>query len=313
MLKASHKPLVRYFNELIDHGPYYEKKSTKPEKLREEFYFLSNVPESLKHFYPRVYDFQDLGEICSYKIEKIATPDASSFLIGDTSHADQKLVLLLGQLNDYLEKVPVISVEASEFNNSIVKDIFEKNLNRLKEIVALKTSCNFDDICKDHGFESVEHYCLVLNQALKNEFDKCDNKKLYFSHGDLCLSNILPLHESIYFIDPKGYKGDLRNTFRIIHYDLAKLSHSLFGSYDSINHHLFELKGNEIVFHHPQHRSDVLVHEFKKILDGFDVDLRTIRMLEASLFLSLIPFHQESKLKIKAFLINSLNIFNSIY
>lgn len=313
MLKASHKPLVRYFNELIDHGSHFEKKSTKPEKLREEYYFLSNVPDSLKHFYPQVYDFQDFGDVCSYKIEKIATQDASSFVLSDDSSDHQKLILVLAKLKNYLEDVPVISVDTTEFNNSIVKDIFEKNLNRLKDIVALKASCNFDEICKVHGFESVEHYCLVLNQVLKKEFDQCENKKLYFSHGDLCLSNILPFNDKVYFIDPKGYQGDLRNTFRTIHYDLAKLSHSLFGSYDSINHHLFELKDNEIIFHHNQYHGPELEKEFRKILNGFGVDFRTVRLLEASLFLSLIPFHQESKLKVKAFLINSLRIFNANY
>lgn len=313
MLDRKHKPLVRFFNELIDHGENYEKRSTKHDKLRDEYFFLKNVPSHLAHFYPAVFDFKDCGTYSSYKIEKIFTDDASSLILNHHSDSEQQIVKVLDLISSYLKVVPTITVSREELDSSILKDIFEKNLSRLKEIIALNHTEDFDEICKHYGFDSIQHYCLVLNNNLKLKFEQYDDQKLFYSHGDLCLSNILPIDDKVFFVDPKGYHGDIRNTYRVIHYDLAKLSHSLFGNYDRINHHLFMIKDNVIVFNEPPSEYKNLKNEFKNLLNAHNVDYNTVRLIEASLFLSLIPYHQESKLKIKAFLINSLNIFKDHY
>jgi hypothetical protein len=127
------------------------------------------------------------------------------------------------------------------------------------------------------------------------------------SHGDLCLSNILYCRQSrvMKFIDPRGAASP-DELWLEAHYDLAKLSHSLLGDYDFINHDLCELELDRAL----RLRLAVAAPEraahqaaFIDLLAGLGRDPDFVRACEASLFLSMLPLHAEAPKKVVAFVL----------
>lgn len=303
------KPLIRYFNQIEDEGEYYRKRSVHIKKIAEEFHFLSNIPCELQSFYPKVKNFEIHRAEGSYLVKKVDSLDASNLIIN--SRTDE-CEIVLQKLYAYLKVLPAQSTSASGYKINIFENIFHKNLSRVRELKGLAEYNDLNLLTYHLGFRSVQDYCLELNNEINQIINKRKSHYLYFSHGDLCLSNILPTAQSIYFIDPKGYSGHIDNTFRSICYDLAKISQCILGRYDFINHGLFEMNKDALVFGSPYEPTTNMNALFKMILDHFGYELRDIRVIEASLFLSMLPHHRESKTKMLGFLANSINIFKSV-
>jgi len=137
-------------------------------------------------------------------------------------------------------------------------------------------------------------------------------------HGDLCLANILydPKNRIIKLIDPRGKFGDfsLHGDFR---YELAKLSHSFNGHYESIINDRFsvDLPG-ECIINYEIHSSE----KQRQITDLFNKRLRrmyaqhldAIDLIEALLFLSMIPLHLDSYNRQKVMLAQGIEKIDAV-
>lgn len=115
------------------------------------------------------------------------------------------------------------------------------------------------------------------------------------------------------FIDPKGAitESDL---WTDPYYDVAKLSHSVCGRYDFFNHALFDIKLDvnfgyslEIPFNNSRY-----VEIFKRKVIGHGFDYLSVRIYEASLFLSMLPLHMDNPHKVFGFILNVKNILEGI-
>lgn len=301
-------PKTLYFNQIIDHGDHLEKVSTNSNKLREEFTYLTTIPKELKTFYPEAFNFVDRGTKTSYRIVKIPTQDASQLLLS-SDYDVEKIQNILDNVSDYLDRIPSVQSSLPEYQKSILRNIYVRNLTMVRETLALPVAKKLNDICQEFGYKDLNHYCDVLNQDLRTAFTKSKSKRLYYSHGDLRFANILPTSSKIYLIDPKGYVGDIMNTYRTLYHDIAQISSSILGHFDLINHEMFEINGRELRFSNSLNGHQKVEKKFHQMLKDFGLDLDLVRKLEASVFLSLIPLHQESEKKILGLLINSLKIF----
>lgn len=115
-------------------------------------------------------------------------------------------------------------------------------------------------------------------------------------HGDLCCSNILydPRTSLIKFIDPRGEffeegcTGDPR-------YDMAKLLHSFHGGYDFILHEMYQLTAQEGAYAMTLLRSesarDAEAVLFQLLAGTTTYDVAELKLLEALLFLTMLPLH----------------------
>ena len=120
-------------------------------------------------------------------------------------------------------------------------------------------------------------------------------------HGDLCFSNIL-VDSNLSFIkvvDPRGKFGAF-DIYGDPKYELGKLFHSVDGKYDYIIKDLFEViyepKNAEITYTISERKMDfnlyeVFIEAFKNEIGN---DLKKIELIEALLFLSMIPLHNEN-------------------
>lgn len=143
-----------------------------------------------------------------------------------------------------------------------------------------------------------------------------ENVEKYFSviHGDLCLPNILIEEERKFLrlVDPRGKFGDF-DIYGDWRYDLAKLLHSLEGKYDLIIEDMFTVKvcGTSIDYEMPCDFTavrEIFFEVFKSQLQ----DLPALRLIEATLFLSMIPLHGNSLSRQQVMLARGVELFDAV-
>lgn len=121
--------------------------------------------------------------------------------------------------------------------------------------------------------------------------------ELTFSHGDLCLPNVLFDRTSsrIKLIDPRGQS----HAYLPAYYDVCKLSHSLRGRYDFIVNGLAHLDYDDALqlrLCTPSLRGRdhaAVLAKFTSWCAAQDLDAEMVRLGEASLFLSMMPLHDD--------------------
>lgn len=134
-------------------------------------------------------------------------------------------------------------------------------------------------------------------------------------HGDPCFSNTIynKSTQTLKFIDPKGALTE-EELWTNPYYDIAKLSHSVCGRYDFLNNELFEIYVDknlnyklEIPFEQSRY-----VAIFRRKVEEHGYDYLSVRIYEASLFLSMLPLHIDSPYKVVGFILNAKNILKEI-
>lgn len=98
------------------------------------------------------------------------------------------------------------------------------------------------------------------------------------------------------------------------YYDIAKLSHSICGRYDFFNNGLYDIRVDDkfaydldIPFDNTKY-----IRIFKDKVEGNGFDYLSVRIYEASLFLSMLPLHIDNPHKVFGFILNVNNIIKEI-
>jgi hypothetical protein len=279
----------RYFNVLNFTGHEVVKSSTWKKKAYSEIKFLKNVPESVSEYYLKIDSISESDDSVSYRTKSVMSFDLGRLTIQDTLNSGdwQKF---LAQLDKYFEKCPKVKVSTSKYKEDM-KTLFVKKLldrqNLFKkgahyEILAAR----FERTTGKNFHEEVAH----LAEALIREIDRISETELYFSHGDLCFSNILYdiETEKMILIDPRGIENK-NGPYLPLAYDLAKLSQCAFGLYDFT---IFRTDASE--------ETKLKLAEQFRIYSNKKIPYPLLRLCEASLFWSLLPLHLD----------NEENVFN---
>ena len=164
---------------------------------------------------------------------------------------------------------------------------------------------------------SLDEVCIGLAKWIPQRL--YDVEKFTLIHGDLCFSNIMVDDDFsfIKLIDPRGKFGayDIYGDPR---YELAKLFHSVNGKYDFIIKDLFDLKydlSKAGIYYAISDRNrgydlyKVFLTVFQKEIGD---DLEKIELIEALLFLSMIPLHSESYEQQLVMLATGLDILDRV-
>ena len=193
----------------------------------------------------------------------------------------------------------------------------KKVINRIKELKAfpeynqiskmLAAGCNVQSID-----DVVERY-LSLKKAIEN---KCEYPSIsVIGHGDPCFANALynKATRMLKFIDPKGALTE-EELWTDPYYDIAKLSHSVCECYDFFNNGLYEINVDsnfqynlKISFDNEKYKK-IFRHKVEQ--NGFNY--WSVRIYEASLFLSMLPLHIDNPHKVFGFILNVNNILKEI-
>jgi hypothetical protein len=140
-------------------------------------------------------------------------------------------------------------------------------------------------------------------------------RQLVIGHGDPCFANALynKSTKTLKFIDPKGALTE-NDLWTNAYYDVAKLSHSVCGRYDFFNNALFEIKVGEDFSYHLEIPFDNTryIEIFRRKVEENGFDYLSVRIYEASLFLSMLPLHIDNPHKVFGFILNAKNTLEEI-
>tara|TARA_B100001093_G_scaffold518679_1_gene604409 strand:- start:263 stop:1621 length:1359 start_codon:yes stop_codon:yes gene_type:complete len=307
---VNQNPDSRHFNKLKIKNKVYRKESSEMKKLDSEYLFLKNVPENLSHFYPEVYELKKLKN--KYYYEMLAYPykDFSYQYLSQTI-TKYDLSNILNLLNEYFSKSVIhdnsIYNKDYDFNFLIEKNKIRYKLIRSNKVLFQKlnqfTLSFFNMTIEDHQKR-------IENEIIINKDDYINSQRI-FSHGDLCFSNILysKKDNKIILIDPRGFEN---NGIRSPYYDFAKLSHSILGKYDLIINNKVKLVNTsnlkfELIFDKGFELDDKI---FLNFIKKMNLKISLIRLIESSLFLSMLPLHKENLRKCLNLCIRSFEVFN---
>jgi hypothetical protein len=203
--------------------------------------------------------------------------------------------------------------EYQSIANTLYVDKVNNRIADLKALPEFKKIKILLDATEDTGIDLlVDKYFELKN---KIEARVKYPRKLVIGHGDPCFANAMynKSTKTLKFIDPKGAITE-KELWTNPYYDVAKLSHSVCGRYDFFNNALFEIKINqefsydlEIPFDNSKY-----IKIFKRKVEENGFDYLTVRIYEASLFLSMLPLHIDNPLKVFGFIVNVKNILKEI-
>lgn len=312
---------AREFNHItIDKNRGILKKtSDDKDKFIGEIKWYLKLPADVEYVRPRIFNYSTSYVNPYVSMEYYAYHTVHElFLYGD---------LTLQQWIDIFNRIRFV---CDDFKRYTVQDA---NIRpALEEMYLTKTLQRFEKMKKDERFSSFFELPITVNEERYlplNEIiialEKAIPEMLYdvdtfnIIHGDLCFANIMvdSNFSFIKVIDPRGKFGtyDIYGDFR---YELAKLFHSVDGKYDFIIKDLFDLDYNSetacINYRIQNRKRDFNL--YKVFLDTFSAevggDLKKIELIEALLFLSMIPLHGESIRHQMVMLGTGLEILNRV-
>lgn len=294
---------AREFNHIVidKKRGILRKSSDDKEKFIGEILWYLKLPADIEYVRPRIFSYSTGYNEPYISMEYYSYHTVHElFLYGDLNYH---------QWLDIFERIRFIY---SDFKRYSVRDSGIQAA--LKEVYLDKTLSRLERLRQDERFAAFFHKPMKINgtaylpldevlKKLSEEIPKrlYDVDTFHIIHGDLCFANIM-VDSNLSFIkviDPRGKFGtyDIYGDQR---YELAKLFHSVDGKYDFIIKDLFELHADmqeaAITFHILDRKRDFDLYEaFQTVFkEEIGCDKEKIELIEALLFLSMIPLHGES-------------------
>lgn len=297
---------AREFNELENHEKnLITKRSSDTETLINEINWYRNIPTELQPYLPRIYDSSTDPGDPYVKMEYIGYPSLSDLQLYG-SHRQHIWDDVFHRIFSMYREFQTFTADANEdrVKNALEAIYLDKTRRRLAR---LRSEDRFQpffdaDTIRVNGvdYPSVSEMLNCLDEVVAGS-DLLTRESLSIIHGDLCLPNILydPRNEILKLIDPRGKFGEF-DIYGDPRYDLAKLRHSIVGHYEHLINDRFEATGvstdatlsYEIYTTFEQEQRE---NRFDMILTSeTDVNLETVKLIEALLFLSMVPLHSDS-------------------
>ena len=305
----------RYFNDLKGNEYTIVKSSSNKRKIKAEYDFYNLLPDDMKYWFVMPFDYRDNGETASYTMERLHMTDLAIKWVHGSMGATE-FEALMNKYFYFLMSRHSKSCTKNEYR-VMAEELYEKKvmsrIDTLKRLPMYNKIQSFllidDNISVDN---LVERY-LRLKKKIENS-NEYPYKKV-IGHGDPCFANALynKSTQTLKFIDPKGASTE-EELWTNPYYDLAKLSHSVCGKYDYFNNGLFDIRVSENLTFELDVPFDGLeyIEIFKKKVVENGFDYWTVRIYEASLFISMLPLHMDNPHKVLGFILNVDGILKEI-
>lgn len=292
----------RVFNQMAIEGWLYTKTSTWSKKIEAECFWFENLPRELLGYTPR---FVKNAE--GYGVEYLYNNTlAELFVFGNLPTYTWRKIL--ESVQEFMRRLHSFKPTANEICLSF--DYKAKTLQRLEEF-ARQHALSLEQPWRVNGrqFPSLLRILDVLDRYL------CDKQEFSIIHGDFCFSNIMYDFRAnmIKTFDPRGM--DFRENISMYgdyKYDIAKLTHSVFGLYDFIVAGFYDCKFEGDSIEYIIHGNQAIAQIQNVFLEIFSVD-KEIYALVIHLFLSMLPLHNDSKTKQMAFFANTFRLYEEFF
>lgn len=297
----------RYYNKIEKVPNGIKKSSTNIVKISNEveFYEALKKPQfnHLNKYFPKLIDWWIENDKMSY-----ITEDLGEWTVSDNFTDEvlgNSLGYLLQECEQFLKDRPVKQESSAQSCHFLyLKKVKERDfMFRGSETFKKMGKAPWNYFLNKYR-DLITRYLYLTENHLKFE------NYVAFHHGDFCLTNMFySYNEPLKLIDPMGYDKEFKN-FHDPLYDVAKLSHSILGSYDNIINNQFFIELQEDGKHSLFINGNSEQENFKAFLRRNNFDYDQVRLREASLFLSMIPLHPESLKRISALILQAENIIN---
>ncbi len=319
-VKAQSSVAARSFNSIVidDSRGTLRKTSSNKEKLINEIRWYLRMPNRLQYLLPRIYDYSlDFDEpYVTMEYYGYHTLHESllygDFFVARWKNIFRKLLFAIEDMQSYR-----ITNRSAEIKAAIKSMYIDKTIMRLDKMRSVPSFMNFFDkniIINGNIYLSINQIIDELPSLVEKLLLRSEEQHFSIIHGDLCFTNILveDNYNFMRFIDPRGKFGDF-DIYGDSRYELAKLFHTLEGHYDYIIEDLFTLtvNGNELTYSVKDSDNEVwsvFCDVFREQLS----DMIAIRLIEATLFLSMIPLHSDSLTRQYAMLATGVKLFDQV-
>lgn len=306
----------RFFNSLQGNEYTLVKSSTNKKKIKSEYTYYHLLPDDMKFWYVMPFQYQESEKTASYTMERLHMTDlAIKWVHGSIGISEfEELLDKYFYFFQCRHKKEVSKEEYDRTARSLYVDKVVDRINDLKKLPEYRKIAKLMEAgCEEQTVDVLAEKYFELKEKIerKNHFPQVS----VIGHGDPCFANALynKSTKTLKFIDPKGALTE-EELWTNPYYDIAKLSHSVCGRYDFFNNALFEIRINEqfecelhIEFDNSEYKKI-----FKKKLEENGYDYLTVRLYEASLFLSMLPLHIDYPHKVFGFILNVRNILKEI-
>lgn len=307
---------ARFFNSLNGDEYTVTKSSTNKKKIKSEYMFYHLIPDEMKYWFVLPYNYVETETEASYTMERLHMTDIAIRWVHGAISIDEfkKLLKKIFYFIDTRKKKKISKEEFNDISNELYIKKIDQRIDELKKhelfpcfanyIKSSTKYCNIDEIIASYK----KLYYSIMDS---NQYEYIS----VIGHGDLCFSNMLYNKETstLKLIDTKGALEESQ-IWTNPYYDIAKLSHSICGKYDFFNSGMYDIHLNSdlkfeltIDFDNSQY-----VEIFKERLEESGYNYKMIRILEASLFLSMLPLHMDYPQKVFGFLLNAINILEEV-
>ncbi len=307
---------ARFFNSLSGDEYTVVKTSEKKDKIKAEYSFYSLLPDDMKQWFVRPFDYREDDRYASYRMQRYSMTDlAIRYVHGSIGLEEfQEILKHLFYFLSHRKSKEVTGMEyEAEAKRLYVSKVYER-------IGQLKKDEGYERLAKLIGALTPYRDIDEIAARYVNMYDRLRSGRVFehiscISHGDMCFSNILysSSDQLLKMVDPKGALSE-DDMYMDPYYDVAKLSHSICGHYDFFNSDLYEITVSADMKARVRVDADnrQYVELFKESLSRFGVDFVLVRLYEASLFLSMLPLHMDRPQKVFGFIMNALAIMDSL-
>ncbi|SDN47244.1 hypothetical protein SAMN04488137_4586 [Fictibacillus solisalsi] len=283
----------RFFNslQLTNNGVTVKKTSEKTDILHSEILWYLQIPAPLQIYMPYVQDYSLHSHDMFLELERISVPTLSQLYIRKSEVNWENVgVALQSMLSDFQQYQEPINKE------QIHAMYWDKTINRLTEYLQKNLLDHQGNHVKKELKINGKPYpnpLLLLMENQNHLLNLLNTNDGAIIHGDLCFSNIFydDRTQRIKLIDPRGSFGKL-TPYGDPRYDLAKLRHSLSG-YDLLIHNCFDVRTSSTSIEYHLHTTKEQVGIHRILTDTLQLNDKTVRLIEALLFLSMTPLHQD--------------------
>ena len=199
---------ARFFNYLSGDEYTVEKTSQKKDKLKAEYTFYELLPDDMKQWFVRPFDYREDGDRASYKMQRYHMTDlAIRYVHGSVSLSEFRDILRI--LFYFLAHRKSRSVSGEEYEAEAKKLYVTKVYDRIRQ---LKETDGYDRLALLIGSLSGYTDIDAIVEKYMSAYERLRGRTSFehisvVSHGDLCFSNILysNANSQVVLIDPKGF------------------------------------------------------------------------------------------------------------
>lgn len=312
---------ARAFNHILidkERG-ILRKTSVDKEKFIGEILWYLKLPKDVEYIRPRIFNYSTSYSSPYVEMEYYSYHTVHElFLYGDLNYS--QWINIFKRIKFICDDLSRYTVEGDNIKPALEDMYLNKTIQRLDTLRADEDFNKF--FLKSFSVNGVEYRPLDdIVEELKVAIPQmlCDVDKFCIIHGDMCFTNIMVDNNFsfIKLIDPRGRFGSY-DIYGDARYELAKLFHSVHGKYDFIIMNLFEITVNfeamEIQYQVNNRERKYDLYEMLLLVfeENIADNKNKIELIEALLFLSMIPLHGENKMHQFAMLATGIQILDNI-